>query len=409
MSLTKTVEPIGNGLSDAVLNADRQYVMRTYGRLPVEFVRGSGARLYDASGREYLDFLAGISVNSVGHCHPRIVEAVTRQVATLMHTSNLYYSRPCTELARKLCATSGMEKAFFCNSGTEANEAAIKIARKHGKLSSGQKTRILTATGSFHGRTYGALSATAQSKYQDPFAPIVPGFSYVAHNDVYALQAEFGDDVCGIMLEPILGESGVFPTSKEFMRAARDLCSQTGALLIFDEVQTGMARTGKWWAFQHGDVVPDVMTSAKALGGGLPIGACLARGAAAETLVPGDHGSTFAGNLVAASSAIAVQDVIESEHLLENATRVGAYLMRRATVGDSAALITEVRGKGLMLGLQLARPIARELVTASLARGLVINAVGDSIIRLLPPLVIHEDDVDEAFDKMENAARELGG
>jgi len=379
------------------VRADDEYVMHTYGRLPVTFVRGSGVYVWDSDGKQYLDFLAGIAVNGVGHCHPRVVRAIQEQAETLIHTSNLYYTAPMTRLARKLSEISDFEKTFFCNSGAEANEAALKIARKHGKTKSESKFKIVTAKQSFHGRTLGSLTATGQPKYQSSFAPLLPGFDYVAYNDVEALKAAVSEDTCAVMLEPVLGESGVYPAHREFLEAARALCDAHGALLIFDEVQTGVGRTGKWWAYEHYGVVPDVMTLAKSLGSGLPIGACLARGAAATTLVPGDHGSTYGGNPLATAAALAVLETIEEEHLLANAHAMGAYFVHRLNEEPIKSKLSDVRALGLMVGVQLVQSDARRVQTEALARGLIINAIGDSTLRFLPPLIITKEHVDQAI------------
>ncbi|MEO7715610.1 MAG: acetylornithine transaminase [Capsulimonas sp.] len=378
---------------------DHDHVMTTYARLPVTLVRGEGAKVWDANGKEYLDFLAGIAVNGVGHCHPRVVRAIQEQAATLIHASNLYLTEPQARLAAKLVSISDFERVFFCNSGAEANEAAIKIARKHGKKNgSATKFGIVTANRSFHGRTLATVTATAQPKYQTPFAPVVPGFSYVPFNDIEALRAAVSDDTCAVMLEPVQGEGGIYPAHKEFLREARELCDKFGALLIFDEIQTGVGRSGKWWAYEHYGVIPDIMTLAKALGGGVPIGACLARGEAATTLVPGDHGSTFAGNPLAARAALAVLEAIEEEHLLANAHAMGAYFVHRLNEAPLRGKIKEIRALGLLIGVELVAPDARRVLMEALDQGLIINAVGDHILRLLPPLVITKEDVDRAVE-----------
>lgn len=382
---------------------DAEYVMHTYGRQPVVFVRGEGMRLWDSEGKEYLDFLAGIAVDSLGHCHQNVVRAVQEQAATLIHTSNLYFTVPQAKLAKKLCEISGMEKVFFANSGAEANEAALKIARKHGKKTGEGKFKVITATGSFHGRTMATVTATAQPKYQDPFRPLVPGFEYVAFNDIDALTKAVNDDTCAVMLEPVQGETGINIAKPSFLKAARELCDQVGALLILDEVQSGMGRTGHWWAHEPSGIAPDIVTVAKGLGGGLPIGCCLARGEAANTLVPGDHGSTFAGNPLATSAALAVIDTIEQDGLRENARRVGAYFVESLRTAPFAGALAEVRGAGLMIGAQLNEPIAKQVVAGTLSRGLVINAVGDNILRFLPPLIATERDVDEAMEILNRA------
>jgi predicted acetylornithine/succinylornithine family transaminase len=378
---------------------DDAHVMHTYARLPVTFVRGQGAKLWDADGKEYLDFLAGIAVNGVGHCHPRVVQAIQEQAATLIHTSNLYYTAPQAQLAGKLCEISAFERVFFCNSGAEANEAAIKIARKHGKAVGGAgKFEIVTAHRSFHGRTLATVTATAQPKYQAPFTPLPPGFSYVPFNDIAALEAAVTDQTCAVMLEPIQGEGGVYPAHTPYLEAARSLCDKHRALLIFDEIQTGVGRTGHWWAYEHYGVVPDVMTLAKALGGGVPIGACLARGDAAETLVPGDHGSTFAGSPLAARAALAVLETIEAEHLLANAYAMGEYFVHRLAEPSLSAKIAGIRAVGLMIGVELSHLEAKRVQHDALARGLILNAIGDTTLRLLPPLIITKADIDRAME-----------
>ncbi len=382
----------------AVRAQDKAHVMHTYARLPVTFVRGQGARLWDAEGREYLDFLAGIAVNGVGHCHPALVKAIQEQAATLIHTSNLYHTAPQALLAQKLAEISDFSRVFFCNSGAEANEAAIKIARKHGKQVGGDsKYHLITAQNSFHGRTLATVTATGQPKYQAPFTPLVPGFSHVPFNDIEALEAAVTEDTCAVMLEPIRGEGGVYLAHRPYLEAARRICDKVGALLIFDEVQTGVGRTGKWWAYQHYDVVPDMMTLAKSLGGGVPIGACLARGAATETLVPGDHGSTFAGSPLAASAALAVLQTIESEHLLANAHAMGEYFIHRLGEPALRGKIKDIRGMGLMVGVTLTTPDAKRVQAEALERGLIINAIGDDILRFLPPLIITQSDIDQAM------------
>ncbi len=398
-TLDKQTGQIAPAVDAAEVRAlDDAHVMHTYARLPVTFVRGQGAKLWDADGKEYLDFLAGIAVNGVGHCHPRVVAAIQDQAATLIHTSNLYHTAPQARLAAKLTALSDMDRVFFCNSGAEANEAAIKIARKHGKAGVAQdKFEIVTAHRSFHGRTLATVTATAQPKYQAPFTPLPPGFHYVPFNDIAALEAAVTAATCAVLLEPIQGEGGVYPAHRDYLNAARALCDKHGALLIFDEVQTGVGRTGQWWAYQHYGVIPDVMTLAKSLGGGVPIGACLARGAAAETFVPGDHGSTFAGNPLAARAALAVLETVEEDHLLANAHAMGEYLVHRLNEPTLRAKIADIRAVGLMVGVELREPIARRVAAAALERGLILNAIGDTILRLLPPLIITQADTDRAM------------
>jgi len=385
---------------------DTAHVMKTYSRQPVQFVRGKGAYLYDAAGREYLDLLAGIAVCSVGHCHPYLVRALQNQAAQLLHVSNIYLTEPQARLARRLVELSDFERVFFCNSGAEANEAAIKIGRKWGRTTGGEaKTNFVTATNSFHGRTLATVTATGQPKYNKPFAPLPAGFAYVPFNDVEALRAAVDENTAAILMEPIQGEGGVWPATVEYLREARALADRSGALLIFDEVQTGMGRTGSLWAYQRYGVVPDIMTLAKGLGGGLPIGACLARGAAADVLQPGDHGSTFAGNPLTTTAANAVLDILADEQLTENARRVGAHFVSRlAELRDAnPETVGSIRGMGLMLGIEIKNGQARKIVAAALDFGLVINATGDDTLRILPPLTLTEAQVDDAMQRLQKA------
>jgi predicted acetylornithine/succinylornithine family transaminase len=397
--------PESNGAANARA-WDTAHVMTTYARQPVQFVRGEGVHLYDEQGREYLDFLSGIAVCSVGHCHPYLTRAIQEQAARLLHVSNLYLTEPQACLARRLVELSDFERVFFCNSGAEANEAAIKLARKFGRTTGGEtKTNIVTTLNSFHGRTLATVTATGQPKYSKDFAPLPAGFSYVPLNDVEALSAALDEDTAAILLEPIQGEGGIRPATPEFLEAARALADRYGTLLIFDEVQTGMGRTGKLWAYQRYSVVPDVMTLAKGLGGGVPIGACLARGTAADTLKPGDHGSTFAGNPLAATAANAVLDILADAALVDGARRVGAHLATRlAEVRERHPdTVGGVRGMGLMIGIELRRPVAKAVVTNALAAGLIVNAIGDDTLRLLPPLTLTEADADRGVALLEQA------
>jgi len=373
---------------------DKQYVMHTYGRLPVVFVRGEGCFVYDADGKEYLDLVAGIAVNGLGHCHPKVVEAICKQAGTLIHTSNLYHTVPQPRFAKLLVELSGMGKAFFCNSGAEANEAAIKLARKAAKASGKpDKVGIVTAEQSFHGRTMAAITATGQPKYQKSFTPLVPGFSYVPYNDVEALKAAVTDETCAVMMEPVQGESGVHPATHEFLRTARDLCDRFGAALIFDEVQTGLGRTGRMFGFQHYGVVPDVMTLAKTLGGGFPIGACLARGKYADVFEPGDHASTFGGAPLACAAGIATVTEIASGGWVQNAAEVGDYFRTQLATLPG---IKEVRGMGLMIAAEFVEPKAKDMAAKALEKGLIVNAIGDHILRFVPPLIVTKELVDRA-------------
>jgi predicted acetylornithine/succinylornithine family transaminase len=372
---------------------EREYVMGTYARNPVEFVRGEGARLWDADGNEYLDFLAGISVAQIGHAHPRWVEAISEQAARLAHVGNLFYTEPAMRLAERLSKLSLGGKVFFTNSGAEAIECAIKLARKR-KRGGG----VVVLEGGFHGRTYGALSATPQETKQAPFAPLVPGFVAVPRDDPGAVAEAVSDDTAAVIIEPIQGESGIHPISEEVLRAAREACDRHGALLVFDEIQCGMGRTGKMWAWQHVQVEPDVMTVAKGLAGGLPMGACVTSPDYADVLEAGDHGSTFAGGPVIAAAANAVLDVIGDAALLVEVTDNGETLAE----GLRDLGLADVRGRGLMLAFEIldAPAVARRLL---LEQRLVVNATGPTTIRVLPPLTVSGDDVQEALSKLRSA------
>jgi acetylornithine/N-succinyldiaminopimelate aminotransferase len=400
----------GESLLRELQTIDAQCIMSTYARQPVLFVRGCGARLWDVGGRDYIDFLGGIAVDAVGHCHPRVVQAVQQQITQLIHVSNLFYTEPQFRLAQKLTAVAGMDKVFFCNSGAEANECALKIARKWGKRKEPPAIEIVAVEGAFHGRLFGTLSVTAQAKYQKPYEPLVPGVRVVPRNDVPALREAITPSTCAVILEPIQGESGVHPLSVEFLHAARERCSEVGALLIFDEVQTGMGRTGAWFLWQQLGIVPDVLTSAKALGGGLPIGACIARGEAADVLEKGDHGSTFAGGPVVAAAALATIEAIEAEAMLHNARTMGDYLRQQIASWRETLPITEIRGAGMMIGFDLELPVARAVVGKALQEGVVVNATGENTIRLLPPLNLTREEADEGLHRLktaiENAVKE---
>ncbi len=382
---------------------DERHVMSTYTRQPVAFVRGRGARLWDSTGKEYIDLLGGIAVVSVGHCHPHVVSAIQRQAETLMHTSNLFYTEPQFRLAQKLCEVAGMDTVFFCNSGAEANECALKIARKWGKRRHHDTVGIVAVEGAFHGRLFGTLSVTPQKKYQEPFQPLLSDVTIVPRNDVQALRKAFNDKTCAVIMEPIQGESGVHPLSKEFLQTARRWCSRKGVLLIFDEVQTGIGRTGTWFMWQQLGIKPDILTTAKGLGNGLPIGACMACNEAARVFERGDHGSTFGGGPVVASAALATLEVIEQENLLENARVIGNYLHEQITAWRDTLPVTDVRGKGLMIGFDLERPVARQVVRTGLEEGVVVNATGDNTIRLLPPLVLTQEEAEAGLRRLRNA------
>jgi predicted acetylornithine/succinylornithine family transaminase len=392
-----------------VWQLDQHYLMRTYRRQPVLFVRGEGAYLYDPQGNRYLDFLAGVAVCNVGHCHPHLVARIQEQAARLMHIGNLLLSEPQARLAERLCQLTGMERAFFCNCGAEACETAIKIARKFANMHKQTPDyEILVLHQSFHGRTMGVLSATMQPKYQNPFVPLLPGFRALPRNDLQALREAFSERTAAIFLEPIQGESGVNPLTDEYLLEVQSLCRRYHALFMIDEVQTGMGRTGRWFAYQHLGLEPDVVTLAKGLGGGFPIGACLARGIAAEILQLGDHGSTFGGNPLACTAALATLEIIEQENLCERAAQVGNYLQARLIeLQAQGAPIREVRGRGLIIGVELTEPIARAVVDRAFEKRLIINPVGETILRLVPPLVISEQEVDDAIAILKQVFQEV--
>jgi acetylornithine/N-succinyldiaminopimelate aminotransferase len=376
---------------------ERDYAIPTYARNPVEFVRGSGCRLWDSDGTEYLDFLAGISVLNVGHCHPRVVQAIREQAGRLMHVTNLYYTEPALRLSARLAESSLGGKVFLCNSGAEANEAAIKLVRRARPTGT-----VVVLQEGFHGRTYGALSATPQESKQAPFAPLVPGF-VVVPKDPAALDAAVDSGTAAVLLEPIQGESGINVLAEDLLHAARAACDRTGAALVFDEIQTGMGRTGTLWAYEQTDVVPDALTSAKALGGGLPVGALVTGQRLADVFELGDHGSTFAGGPVSASAALAALEICSDSELL---ARVRASGERLAAGLASLPYAASVRGRGLMLAIDLfdgfsAPELARR---ALLEQRLVVNATGPGTIRFEPPLVVSEEEIDEALTRLQQLA-----
>jgi acetylornithine aminotransferase len=368
------------------------HLMNTYNRISVAFARGEGVWLWDDSGKRYLDALAGIAVNTLGHGHPRLMQAITEQSRRLIHASNLYRIAEQEKLADKLAAISGMETAFFCNSGCEANEAAIKLARLYGHGKGVESPAIVVMDKAFHGRTLATLSATGNRKVQVGFEPLVTGFVRVPFNDIESVRQVAAQDrsVVAVLVEPIQGEGGINVSAMEYMRGLRDICDRAGWLLMVDEVQCGLGRTGKWFGYQHAGIRPDVVLLAKGLASGVPIGVCLAGGPAAQVFQPGTHGSTFGGNPLACAAALATLDTIEEDGLMENAERVGGILLaglREALVEQPG--VVQVRGQGLMIGVELDRPCG-DLVNRALAAGLLINVTMDKVIRLLPPLVINE-------------------
>ena len=380
----------------------QQALMQTYGRLPVSFQRGEGAWLWDDQGNRYLDALSGIAVCGLGHAHPAVTAAIQKQAARLLHTSNLYGIPLQEHLAAALCAHSGMGKVFFCNSGAEANEAAIKLARFHGHQRGLDVPKIVVMENAFHGRTMATLTATGNRKAQQGFGPLLEGFIRIPYDDLKALDklATTHDDIIAVLVEPVQGEGGIRVPGPDYLPGLRDRCDEHGWLLMLDEVQSGMARTGRWFAYQHADVLPDVLSLAKGLANGVPIGACLARGAAANVMQPGSHGSTFGGNPLAAAAAQAVVDTIAKQSLTARAAQLGQRLL----VGFRDALeshsgVVDVRGRGLMIGIELDRPCA-ELVKHALERGLLINVTAGNVIRLLPPLILSDAEADELLERV---------
>ena len=380
-----------------ITEKDTSYVLGTYKRAPFVLVRGQGMTVVDAEGREYLDFGSGIAVNALGHADPEIIAAVHEQLETLGHVSNLYHTAPQAELAESLCQHSFAGKVYFCNSGAEAIEAAIKFARKYARTHDGpDKTGIVAFSGGFHGRTAGALALTAREQYQAPFRPLMPGVSIAPFNDVDAIRAFVGPQTCAGFVEPVQGEGGVNVATPEFLRALREACDEHGALLVFEEIQSGMGRTGRLWAYEHFGVQPDMMTLAKALGGGLPMGATLLTDEVASAIEPGDHGSTFAGGPVAARAAQVVLKRVSDPAMLAHVEKMGALLMGRLRELGSPH-IKDVRGLGLMIGVEMDVPVA-SVVQAGYERGVILLNAGENVLRLLPPLIVTEKEIDRLME-----------
>ncbi len=385
------------------------YLMNTYARQPVTFAKGEGVWLWDEDGKKYLDAVAGVAVNSLGHAHPRLAQAVCEQAKTLIHTSNLYQIAKQEALAEKLCGLADMDKAFICNSGAEANEAAIKLARMYGHGKGIDTPTIIVMEKSFHGRTMATLTATGNRKVQAGFEPLLGGFVRVPYNDVNAVAqiAEHNKNIVAILVEPVQGEGGVQISSAGYLRGLRSLCDAHGWLLMLDEVQTGIGRTGTWFAFQQAGIVPDVMALAKGLGGGFPIGACLARGAAAEVFKPGNHGSTFGGNPLACAAALATLTAVDELGLCRNAAEIGDYIRTSLSAQlDGVAGVVQVRNAGLMVGIELNKPCA-ELVRRALEQGLLINVTADSVVRLLPPLIMNRDEAGQLVTLLSKLIKEF--
>ncbi len=378
-----------------IVELEQKYLLNTYARYPIAFVRGKGVYLYDTTGKRYLDFLSGLAVNSLGYAHPRIVKVIREQSAKVIHLSNLYYNEYQGLLAEKLCQKSGLDRVFFTNSGTEAIEGALKLVRAAGHATAGpQKSVVIALENSFHGRTMGALALTAQPKYRQGFDPMLEGVRFVPRNDVEALRAAMDDNVCGIVVEPIQGEGGIYEASAEFLQACRQLADQHHAALVFDEIQCGMGRTGKLFAFEHFGVVPDVVCIAKPMAAGFPMGAFLSKDWLAQHITPGRHGTTFGGGPLACRIALEYLAILEEEKLLEQVQRVGAYFHGKLQeLADKYSIATEVRGVGMIQALQLTVP-GKPVLEGAMADGLLFNITQDNVVRFLPPFLLEEKHVD---------------
>ncbi|GAB1261286.1 acetylornithine/succinylornithine family transaminase [Aurantivibrio plasticivorans] len=384
-------------------------LMNAYARIDTLFVRGEGTRLWDTEGKEYLDALAGIAVCGLGHAHPKVSKAICDQAHTITHTSNLFHNEPQQRLAKALCALSGMDNVFFSNSGAEANEAALKIARKYGNDKGISNPTVITFEKSFHGRTMATISATANSKVKDGFYPLLDGFVHAPYDDIDALKAiaENNKDIVAVFVEPVQGEGGVNVPADNYLSELRALCDANDWLLMLDEIQTGIGRTGKFLAYQHTSIQPDVITLAKGLGNGFPVGACLAHGKAALVIQPGNHGSTFGGNPLASHTAKTVLDIIIEENLVENANRIGKKIISelQAALNDVEGVV-DIRGKGLMIGIELNKPCG-ELVQAALNEGVVLNVTAGNVIRLLPPLIFNDSDADTLIQTVTSLVKDF--
>jgi acetylornithine/N-succinyldiaminopimelate aminotransferase len=378
-------------------------VIANYGRLPRVIVKGQGSYLFDADGNKILDMFPGWAVSGIGHCHPKVVEAIRKQAGELLHIDNTFYSEAQGQLAKLLSERAFGGKCFFCNSGAEANESAMKLARLY---TAPEKYKFITAEGSFHGRTFATVTATAQPKYHEGFLPLLPGFVYVPFNDVEAMESAFTDEVAAVLIEPIQGEGGINIASAEYLQTIRRLCDENGAVMILDEVQTGIGRTGEWFGYQHGDVVPDIITMAKALGGGVAIGAMMANEEISASLVPGKHASTFGGNALACAAGVAVIEAIEEEGLLENAAKIGEYTQEKLRqLAQKHSIIDHVRGIGMMIGVQLTSN-GSAIVDKCLEKGLRINCTSDTVIRFMPPMNATKEQIDQAIEILDSVLSE---
>ena len=390
------------------MELSEKVVAHTYNRFPILLVKGKGTRVWDKDGKEYLDFLAGLAVCNLGHCHPKVVKAIQEQAEKLIHISNFYYIEPQIELASLICQHSFAGRVFFCNSGAEANEGAIKLARKYAKEKVGEdRYEIITMERSFHGRTLATLTATAQEKYHKGYAPLVPGFKYVTFNDIEAARRAVDSKTCAILIEPIQGEGGVNIPSEGYLRALREICDANKILLVFDEVQVGMGRTGKLFAYEHYGIEPDLLTLAKSLAGGVPIGALLMKKETAEGFQPGDHASTFGGNPLATAAGVAALTALLEEGIVENCQRVGDYFLSKLKeMGSRFPFVKEVRGKGLILGMELKFEGA-SIVKAMMEKGFLINCTMGNVLRFLPPLTVTKEEVDQLIGALEETMKKL--
>ncbi len=392
-----------------IIDASESTFYKVYNRFPVVFDHGKGVRLYDTDGEEYLDFGAGIAVMALGYDYPGYNDALKTQIDKICHTSNFFYNEPALSAGEKLLDASGMDRVFFTNSGTEAVEGALKIARRYAyNKGMGSDSEIIAMNNSFHGRSLGALSVTGTEHYRTPFEPLIPGIKFANLNDLSSVEAAFSDKTCAVILEPIQGEGGIYPATQEFLEGVRKLCDDNGALLIFDEIQCGMGRSGSMFAWQGYGVKPDVMTVAKALGNGVPIGAFLAAGDAAGAMVPGDHGSTYGGNPLVCAAASKVLDIFETDGIVDHVNVIAGYLWKvlDELAGDFKSLIVDHRGKGLMQGLEFSSPVNPVVNNALFEQKMVILSAGTNVIRFVPPLIIEQSDVDEMVDKLSKAIKE---
>jgi acetylornithine/N-succinyldiaminopimelate aminotransferase len=390
-------------ITSDMLAESQKFLMNTYSRQPIVLIKGRGTKVYDSDGREYVDFVSGVAVNNLGHCHPRVVVALQKQAQRLMHVSNHFHNEPQINLAKMLVKNSFADKAFFCNSGTEAIEAAIKLARRYSReILKKDRYEIITMHGSFHGRTLGALSATAQDKLHKGFEPLLQGFHYVPYNDVKAVANNINEHTCAVLVEPLQGEGGVVVPSQGYLKALRELCDKNNILLILDEIQTGMGRTGKFFGYEHDGVIPDMATLAKGLAGGMPIGALLATDKVAQAFTPGSHGSTFGGNPLACAAAIAsIETLLEDNIIISSVERLGLHFLQALEVlKKKYGFVKDVRGMGLLVGMELDFE-GKDIVTDCLKEGLLINCTMNTVLRFIPPLIITEEEIDHLISSLD--------